>query len=122
MRYRDKNGRFTSDPAAAVSFASVEERFFSKVRELPNGCLQWTGNVDRKGYGYFWLNGKDVRVHRYAWELEFGPIPKGLEIDHLCRNPGCVNTDHMQLVTNRENVRRGGRRGHPWEPDMELNL
>lgn len=66
-----------------------------------------------------------MRAHRFAYELHKGPIPKGLEIDHLCRNTLCVNPNHLEAVTHRENVRRGTsptarnamksecKRGHP---------
>jgi hypothetical protein len=94
-----------------------EDRFWSKVVHLPNGCLQWTGAIDDNGYGEFGIpQGKIVYAHRYAWELDRGPIPKGLQIDHLCRNRGCVNVDHMELVTLAENLERGSHPGHPWEP------
>lgn len=87
---------------------SPEQRFFSKVVDLPNGCLQWMGRVDKDGYGQFYLtHSKKVKAHHFAWELDNGPILAGLEIDHLCHNPGCVNVMHMELVTNKENVRRG---------------
>ncbi len=96
---------------------SPETRFFSKVVELPNGCLQWSASFNRSnGYGQFWVKGKRILAHRFAWELERGPIPKGLTIDHLCRNRGCVNVLHMELVSDVENRRRGEHKGHPWEP------
>lgn len=97
-----------------------EDRFYAKIIELPNGCWQWIGAKDKekgKGYGQFNAGkGKTVLAHRFAWELEHGPIPKDRELDHLCRNPGCVNPNHMELVSHKENVERGARPGRPWEP------
>jgi HNH endonuclease len=49
------------------------------------------------------------KAHRMAWERKYGPIPEGMEPDHTCRNRGCVNTDHMELVTNLDNLRRAGK-------------
>ena len=94
-----------------------EERFDTKyIVDENTGCWQWIGAIDDSGYGEFGLNKKIVYAHRYSWELEHGPIPEGLQIDHLCRNRACVNPVHMELVTTQENTRRGARRGRPWEP------
>ena len=76
------------------------------------GCWPWRFSVDRHGYGQKWAakaNGeKTMRAaHVLAWEAARGPVPKGMEIDHLCRNRACCNPDHMEVVTHRENVLRG---------------
>lgn len=79
----------------------------------PSGCWEWTGHK-KKGYGGFWPGGSvngvryryDVPAHRYGYERFIGPIPPGLTIDHLCRNPGCVNPEHLEAVTIGENVGR----------------
>lgn len=75
------------------------------IRE--NGCWQWIGATERRGYGRAWERGRDVYAHRVMYERARGPIPEGLYLDHLCRNPGCVNPDHLEPVTNRENLLRG---------------
>jgi hypothetical protein len=67
------------------------------------GCWEWTGARAKTGYGV--LN--PHFAHRYSYTLHAGPIPERLVIDHLCRNPPCVNPAHLEAVTNRENVRRG---------------
>lgn len=71
------------------------------------GCKLWTGFKDRDGYGSITRGGKSHRVHRYFYELTNGKIPKGLVIDHLCRVRACINTAHMEVVTIKENNRRG---------------
>ncbi len=66
-----------------------------------DGCWLWSGKID-KGYGRY--NGRGA--HRVAYELTVGPIPSGLEIDHVCRTPLCVRPDHLEPVTRLENMRR----------------
>ena len=82
-------------------------RFWQKVEIQDNGCWNWTGNINWKGYGGFRFNRRWGRAHRFAFELLVGPISEGLEIDHLCRNRRCVNPAHMELVTTQENTHRG---------------
>lgn len=75
-------------------------------------CWLWTAGRNACGYGIVWdpaagTNGTMRLAHRVAYELEFGPIPKGKELDHLCRTRHCVRPAHLEPVTHRENVRRG---------------
>ena len=87
---------------------SEDERFEAKWTPEPNtGCWLWTGATDRKGYGQFRSKGAHVKAHRWSYERLVGPIPEGLQIDHLCRVPGCVNPEHLEPVTHRENQVRG---------------
>lgn len=82
-------------------------RFWQKV-EKTAGCWIWKAARDRDGYGFFTpIHGKHLRAHRVAYELLKGPIPEGLQIDHLCRNTSCVNPNHLEPVTHLENNRRG---------------
>lgn len=89
--------------------ASPENRFMRLV-QIPreDGCMAWQGSIEKQGYGRFWLSGKrTVWAHRFSYELFVGSIPEGLVIDHLCRNRGCVNPAHLEVVTSGENTRRG---------------
>lgn len=72
-----------------------------------NGCWEWVGTTVSSGYGHIWVNGKHAMSHRHVYELHRGPIPPGLNLDHLCRNRKCVRPDHLEPVTHRENVLRG---------------
>ena len=90
---------------------NIPPRFWAKVK--PSGdCLVWGGGKTSNGYGRFGIGSRTdnsrrlVSVHRHVYEDQFGPIPDGLEIDHLCRNPLCVRLDHLEVVTRRENILR----------------
>jgi len=87
---------------------SIEHRFWEKVMPEPNsGCWIWLDSLIQRGYGQLRVNGKGLRAHRIAHELLKGPIPSKLTIDHLCRNHWCVNPDHLEAVTQKENILRG---------------
>lgn len=84
-----------------------EDRFWSLV-DKSEGCWLWLGSTANNGYGAFGLRRDQmVAAHRYAYSLLRGPIPLGMVIDHLCRNPSCVNPEHLEVVTNKENILRG---------------
>ena len=85
----------------------VPERFWQKIRVTEDGCWTWTGTVSGGGYGRFVRSGRARAVHREFYELLVGPIPEGLVIDHLCRNRLCQNPEHLEPVTNVENIMRG---------------
>jgi hypothetical protein len=76
-------------------------------------CWLWNGYVDQGGYGCVRRGPKVAKVHRAVYEELVGPIPPGLELDHLCRVRHCYNPDHLEPVTHAENVRRG-RAGDFW--------
>lgn len=99
-------------------------RFWLNVRK-DDDCWEWLGSHDRNGYAIF---GRTV-AHRVAYALTSGPVPDGLELDHLCSNRGCVNPAHLEPVTRRENVHRSRSfaainarkthcpKGHPYSGD-----
>lgn len=107
--------------------ASPEVRFWVKVTKTP-GCWIWTAFKTAGGYGMFKVSSdQTVMAHRFAYESLRGPIPEGLELDHLCRVRECVNPDHLEPVTSQVNHHRsssvGGvnarkthcKRGHPFD-------
>lgn len=87
----------------------LEERFWRYALPEPNsGCWLWIGSIRPDGYGQFSVSAGRARVaHIVAWEMYRGPVPEGLELDHLCRVRSCVNPDHLEPVTHRTNLLRG---------------
>lgn len=83
------------------------ERFAQKTELGPGDCWLWTGARQPNGYGRFKADGRTMMAHRFAYERARGPVPIGLELDHVCRTRHCVNPDHLEPVTPRENIRRG---------------
>ncbi len=78
-----------------------------------DGCWLWTGYLTRGGYGRLYIGSYRYEyTHRLAYEEAVGPIPDGLELDHLCRNHACCNPAHLEAVTHRENIRRGAGPDH----------
>lgn len=112
---------------------SAEKRFWKYVNK--NGpvpthrpelgpCWLWTGAKNSWGYGYFRgpaPESKQIRAHNFSWGLHRGTMPEGLEPDHLCRSRACVNHEHLEAVTTKENARRRGAavthcpRGHAYD-------
>jgi hypothetical protein len=93
-----------------TELAALAERFWAKVeRHSDSECWPWLAYKDPEGYGRFQVtpDRSDDRAHRVAYRLLYGPIPDGIELDHLCRNPACVNPLHLEAVDHRTNVLRG---------------
>lgn len=103
-----------------ITPAEQKDRFWAKVDQgglIPahrpdlGPCWLWMGALTSKSpprqYGIFAANSRKYGAHRWAWEQEHGAVPRGLELDHLCRVTRCVRPSHLEAVTHSENVRRG---------------
>lgn len=98
-RYGDPLG------GSARKILDPEEAFLARTEPLIwSDCIIWTGATTGRGYGAIAVDGKQVSAHRYAYEREHGPIPRGALIDHSCWNRSCVNVDHLRLATPSQNV------------------
>lgn len=85
---------------------SLEERFWQNVGiDDSDRCWLWHGSKNNAGYGSIGFRKKSIMAHRLSWRLHFGNIPAGQVVMHKCDNPGCVNPDHLQLGTYRDNAR-----------------
>lgn len=102
---------------------SLLDRLTAKIDPRQNGCWLWFASVNNKGYGTIrpetaLRTVPPVLAHRALYELLIGPVLDGLELDHLCRTPSCVNPTHLEPVTHQENMRRANqkrstcKRGH----------
>lgn len=87
----------------APDVAALPLDFWAKVDLRPGECWPWTGPVSTNGYGRY----RRQQAHRLTYEFFIGPIPDGLELDHLCRVRNCVSPLHLEPVTHRENTLRG---------------
>ena len=105
---------------------TIAEMWGRVVRK--DGCWQWDGGHDGRGYGEVRIGQRSFKVHRLTYTAFKGPIPEGLDIDHLCRNKGCCNPVHLEAVTRSENTLRGlgpkrnkdkthCSKGHPFDAD-----
>jgi hypothetical protein len=101
--------------------AAVLDRLADKFT-VDDGCWEWTAAKGRTGYGRFLYKGSVRLAHGVMWDLFNGPLPEGTELDHLCRNRGCVRPSHLEPVTHRDNLMRAPRwqvmhcpRGHAYD-------
>ena len=124
-----KKWRKYGDPLAGYSPPTVGQYIEANTARV-GGCLEWTGAFLSNGYGSVGIRSFDQSLaHRLAYEEYVGPIPDGLQIDHLCRNRACVEPSHLEVVTQQENMRRGLQSrlingmddkclyGHPYTPE-----
>ena len=85
-----------------AQYSTPEEAFAART-EWRGKCLVWTGGMSN-GYGSITVNGRHAQTHRYSYEMVNGPIPEGLQIDHMCHNKACCNVEHLRLTTPKQNV------------------
>jgi hypothetical protein len=83
---------------------SILDRFLTNIIKNSNGCWDWTKSINSDGYGCFKYKGKNTKAHRVSLLLHGLIIPKGMFIDHICRNRKCVNPDHLRIVTPKQNA------------------
>ena len=91
----------------APSREAALARFRARVRAEPDGCHRWLGSFDKDGYGVFWVDGRNVAAHAFAYRALVGPLTPGQQPDHLCRRPWCVNPAHLEPVSALVNTLRG---------------
>jgi hypothetical protein len=84
----------------------VIERLLMRVDKSDNGCWLWRGQLNSRGYGQIRAHEKTCLAHRIAYAYLVGPIPEGLQLDHLCRVKRCVNPQHLEPVTGSVNLAR----------------
>jgi HNH endonuclease len=98
-----RSGERVKDARRRRSVWESDEEFFARRTEPgPNGCIHWIGSRDQSGYGA--LGSGNGSAHRWAYTVFKGPIPAGQTIHHKCANRLCVNPDHLEQATHRENV------------------
>lgn len=98
-----KNNGGNSRPAKTFDQHII--RFWTQVIKK-DGCWDWIGSHDKLGYGQFRTHKWRKQAHKMAFELTGGVVPKGKELDHLCKNKGCCNPNHVEPVTHKINIQR----------------
>jgi hypothetical protein len=98
------------------------ERFLKRITIASSGCWEMNGFHDRDGYAQFHKHKGNSKAHRISYEWHKCKIPQGFTIDHLCKNTGCVNPDHLETVTIQENSRRHNAEGYKkWWNNLSAN-
>lgn len=94
----------TGDATSSVRELTDMERLSRFISR--GNCWEWIGAISTNGYGKTTISNRTVSAHRAVYVLLVGPIPEGMQLDHLCRVRHCVNPNHLEPVTAKENVRR----------------
>lgn len=125
----ERNTRMTTTTLCDnASVTDLPHRIASKIEHCEGHWL-WTGWSNDTGYPYVHFDRRDQPAYRVVYELLVGPIPDGLELDHLCCIPRCVNPAHLEPVTHAENQRRIAKRfracrrlGHDWADPRNVRV
>lgn|SRR5690606_9776142 len=96
------------------------EGFWNRVQKS-EGCWEWQGAINDRGYGRVWAFGKMERAHRVAYVLEYGRIPDDRIICHHCDNPACVRPDHLFVGTDKDNSDDKWEKGRGWALTGEIH-
>lgn len=115
-----------------LTVTDLPERLAFRIVIAQNGCWEWLGWHNDKGYGYVRWEGRDQPVHRVIMSIVRGePIPRVLDVDHICRNVGCCrpHPSHLEVVTHQVNIKRGvaGQKtscnyGHDWTDPKNVRI
>lgn len=98
-----------NDSRGDVCVGSVAERFWYRVSKGGDyDCWEWLGSKTSKGYGQMSVNNKPKRSYRVSYEIHFRELGRGEIVDHICQNKGCVNPNHLRVVTNKQNLENRG--------------
>lgn len=109
-QHRDRmNRRPDSDVNRPINSPklTLADKFWMRV-EKADGCWNWTWSVQSKGYGTIAHNGKQHLAHRVSYEMAYGEIPAGAEVDHSCNNTRCVRPDHLRVASRKQNMENLG--------------
>lgn len=99
-------GRVAGEPKRYIAGHRHRSLGPAYVIDPETGCWVWQRTKSPAGYGLAWNGEKEVQAHVLMYEQHVVAVPDGLELDHLCSNPSCVNPAHLEPVTHAENCRR----------------
>lgn len=101
MERRDKR----RDDSDLIFDDRIVERFKSRITRREAGCWEWSGHINRKGYGTFGIGKRTILAHSVAWRLWYGVFPDlDKDLHHVCENRKCVRVSHLKMVTPRDHT------------------
>ena len=128
-RTRDSLAQWMDRAFCSLSCANIQKKtvpphlyFWDRCEKSgENDCWPWSGICDEHGYGRVIFMTSKVKAHRVSYEMRYGPIPDGLLVRHKCDNPNCVNPNHLELGTQKDNANDMSKRGR-LNPISAMNL